>query len=62
MSCVLILNFCVFVYESHNFVLFLVWKLDLNLSFALVGFRVLDSLNRLNQIYVYSYVYKSFKS
>jgi hypothetical protein len=31
-SCVLVFSFFVFVFESHNFVLLVVWKLNLNLE------------------------------
>ncbi len=34
-SCILVFNSCGLVFESHNLVLFLVWKLDLDLSFIL---------------------------
>jgi len=33
-SC-LFCTFCIFVFKSHNLVLFLVWKLDLDFSFSL---------------------------
>ncbi len=35
---VFIFNLYVFIFESHNFVLFLVWKLDLDLSFKFFSY------------------------
>jgi hypothetical protein len=37
-SHVLILDFYVFIFESHNLVLFLIWKLDLDLFFSLFSY------------------------
>ncbi len=34
-SHVLIFNSCVFIFESHSFVLFLIWNLNFDLSFSL---------------------------
>jgi hypothetical protein len=44
--------------------LFLVWKLDLNLSFSFCfrGFYVFDNLNKFHDIYMHFCVYKSFKN
>jgi hypothetical protein len=53
---VFVLNFCVFVFESHNLILFLVWKLDkctFPLTFVLIVFHVFDKMFHLKLLSIF---------